>query len=68
VAYGERTPLWPAGHLPHKGGDWLNGGPLTFRWRRKGIGKRGAPLSPLVGEMSAKLTEGGTPTRQPETA
>jgi hypothetical protein len=33
------TPLWPAGHLPHKGGD---------RMERD----RGLPISPLVGEMS----------------
>jgi hypothetical protein len=52
------TPLCPAGHLPHKGGDWL-GAPArsTFvGWRKH----RNESISPLVGEMPGRA-EGGTP-------
>ncbi|RWK51936.1 MAG: lytic murein transglycosylase [Mesorhizobium sp.] len=52
------TPLWPAGHLPRKGGDRLTRmlSPIT------NIAKIGTaaklPISPLAGEMSGR-TEGG---------
>ncbi len=52
------TPLCPAGHLPHRWGDWL-GLPArsTFiGWRKS----RHESISPLVGEMSGR-TEGGIP-------
>ena len=52
------APLWPAGHLPLKGGDWLSrtlspvisvaGDPVSVK----------LPISPLEGEMSGR-TEGG---------
>jgi hypothetical protein len=52
------TPLWPAGHLPLKGGDFLS---LRLSqmvdaegwWARLEL-----PISPLEGEMSGR-TEGG---------
>ncbi len=52
------TPLCPAGHLPHKWGDWLG---ATARstlivW----LGASRESISPLVGEMSGR-TEGGIP-------
>ncbi len=56
---GRIPPSVPSGHLPHKGGDrvvpqspnssaWLGADGLLLR-----------PIPPLVGEMSAALTEGG---------
>jgi len=52
------TPLWPAGHLPRKGGDQLNASlsPIT---RVAGWAARlELPISLLAGEMSGR-TEGG---------
>jgi assimilatory nitrate reductase catalytic subunit len=40
------TPLWPAGHLPLKGGDYAVPAPH--------------PISPLEGEMAGR-PEGGNP-------
>ncbi|RUW88356.1 hypothetical protein EOA13_15980 [Mesorhizobium sp. M7A.F.Ca.US.011.01.1.1] len=57
------TPLWPAGHLPRKGGDQMSP-PLsliTNRARRVLASK--LPISPLAGEMSGR-TEGGVPKCQ----
>ena len=54
------TPLCPAGHLPHRGGDWL--GARTSRnvhrllWAEPGHDS----ISPLVGEMPGRA-EGGAP-------
>ncbi|API53145.1 hypothetical protein BMW22_17355 [Rhizobium leguminosarum] len=66
----ENTPLCPAGHLPHKGGDQLGApdsqnierAPSGFGPLRCLIGARGHsyPISPLVGEMPGRA-EGGTP-------
>ncbi len=57
------TPLWPAGHLPRKGGDrmvrWLS--PITSVAGCAAGSK--LPISPLAGEMSGR-TEGGVPERQ----
>ncbi|RUU06329.1 hypothetical protein EOD23_14210 [Mesorhizobium sp. USDA-HM6] len=56
-----RTPLWPAGHLPRKGGDWqLHRRRLSSNdWRKSGR----RPISPLAGEMSGR-TEGGAWARR----
>jgi hypothetical protein len=65
------TPLWPAGHLPHKGGDQL-GAPFCLAQKqsdkrssdrvflRKWFRAKASPLviSPLVGEMAGR-PEGG---------
>ncbi|RUU32520.1 MAG: hypothetical protein E5Y88_18590 [Mesorhizobium sp.] len=56
------TPLWPAGHLPLKGGDWMSPrlSPIT---NIAGVNR--APkllISPLEGEMSGR-TEGGAVER-----
>ncbi|RWO85717.1 MAG: hypothetical protein EOQ95_23740 [Mesorhizobium sp.] len=54
----QATPLWPAGHLPLKGGDWQFRRRLlpvpVGNWRKPS----GNPISPLEGEMSGR-TEGG---------
>ncbi|API54980.1 hypothetical protein BMW22_23055 [Rhizobium leguminosarum] len=65
------TPLCPAGHLPHKGGDRLDApasqnldrapsghGALRRLTRARG---RPLPISPLVGEMPGRA-EGGAPS------
>ena len=59
------TPLWPAGHLPHKGGDRLVAtvSPNNRRYYSalRQFGGKSAPLviSPLVGEMAGKPEGGG---------
>ncbi|MBB3965167.1 hypothetical protein GGQ67_002835 [Rhizobium metallidurans] len=50
------TPLCPAGHLPHKGGDWL-GSPARCDLNVRRCHCNDS-ISPLVGEMSGR-TEGG---------
>ncbi len=53
------APLCPAGHLPHRWGDWL-GAPAHSNidvWQEA----RRESISPLEGEMSGR-TEGGNPT------
>jgi hypothetical protein len=52
------APLWPAGHLPYEGGDWLS--PLlspTFNAARK-MKRAKLLISPRVGEMAGR-PEGG---------
>jgi len=53
------TPLCPAGHLPHKGGDHIGmdafAQQVTFQISQKWQCRL---ISPLVGEMSGR-TEGG---------
>ncbi len=66
------TPLWPAGHLPHRGGDQL-GAPVCLdkaqqreKWRLKKLGherqfwaRRKPPvISPPVGEMAGRPERG----------
>ncbi len=53
------TPLCPAGHLPHKGGDWLGATArsTSIGWLRASH----ESIFPLVGEMPGRA-EGGTPT------
>ncbi len=52
------APLWPAGHLPLKGGDWQLQQCRPFcninDWQKPS----GRLISPLEGEMSGR-TEGG---------
>ncbi|PBC06891.1 hypothetical protein CK230_29465 [Mesorhizobium sp. WSM3859] len=62
VLYG--APLWPAGHLPHLGGDQTSPAisPIADVERVSGAPKR--PISPLVGEMSGR-PEGGAKERKP---
>ncbi|RWH72278.1 MAG: hypothetical protein EOQ86_09690 [Mesorhizobium sp.] len=57
-----RAPLCPAGHLPHKGGDWPSSliSPTTNLAKRTLSAK--LPISPQVGEMSGR-TEGGASLR-----
>ncbi|RWN30972.1 MAG: lytic murein transglycosylase [Mesorhizobium sp.] len=52
------APLWPAGHLPLKGGDWtsLRLSPIAYvdDWALSAK----PPISPLEGEMAGR-PEGG---------
>jgi hypothetical protein len=59
------TPLCPAGHLPHKGGKWLEALSLPRirlvcqAWDRRMLAMSAPhPFSPLVGEMPGRA-EGG---------
>jgi len=54
----DSTPLWPAGHLPRKGGDQLSSrlSPITSVERM--LPPSELLISPLAGEMSGR-TEGG---------
>lgn len=52
------TPLFPAGHLPHKGGDQLNFYLRPFFQFPQYAAKGGAPISLLVREMPGRA-EGG---------
>ncbi|PRD43284.1 lytic murein transglycosylase [Phyllobacterium phragmitis] len=59
AAFRRVTPLCPAGHLPHKGGDYTFMGvrhqsPTLQNERRAPC----QPISPLVGEMAGR-PEGG---------
>ncbi|RUW91111.1 hypothetical protein EOA19_16860 [Mesorhizobium sp. M7A.F.Ca.US.010.02.1.1] len=52
------TPLWPAGHLPRKEGDWQLQCPRLF-FNAGGTRRQGGQLiSPLAGEMPGRA-EGG---------
>ncbi|SDK53971.1 hypothetical protein SAMN05428953_116134 [Mesorhizobium muleiense] len=55
-----RAPLCPAGHLPHKGGDWpsFSVSPIANVAGRVPSAK--LPISPLVGEMPSFGKEGRT--------
>ncbi|RUU54541.1 hypothetical protein EOD07_21145 [Mesorhizobium sp. M2C.T.Ca.TU.002.02.1.1] len=55
------TPLWPAGHLPRKGGDWLSLwlSPIVdvARW----VPAPKLLISPLAGEMAGRPEGGAVP-------
>jgi hypothetical protein len=59
------TPLWPAGHLPLRGGDYadrlLQHGHSNGETRRK---QSWQPISPLEGEMAGR-PEGGAEWQNP---
>jgi inositol transport system ATP-binding protein len=48
------APLWPAGHLPHTGGDWPSRmlPPIVDAASR--LVPRELPISPRVGEMAGR--------------
>ena len=52
------APLWPAGHLPHKGGDWQLRPHSLIGDARDCLKQRRRLISPLVGEMAGR-PEGG---------
>ncbi|TPK96776.1 lytic murein transglycosylase [Mesorhizobium sp. B2-4-16] len=52
------TPLWPAGHLPRKGGDWLSSRLSPIANVAGGALAPKLPISPLAGEMPGRA-EGG---------
>ncbi|RWC24173.1 MAG: lytic murein transglycosylase [Mesorhizobium sp.] len=56
----QSTPLWPAGHLPLKGGDLLSLGLSQISDVKGWPARLKLPISPLEGEMSGR-TEGGKP-------
>ncbi|TPK16201.1 lytic murein transglycosylase [Mesorhizobium sp. B2-5-7] len=52
------TPLWPAGHLPRKGGDRMSYLLSPISSAEENAPALKLPISPLAGEMSGR-TEGG---------
>ncbi|RUU07158.1 lytic murein transglycosylase, partial [Mesorhizobium sp. M7A.T.Ca.TU.009.01.3.2] len=50
--------LWPAGHLPLKGGDWLSFPPSLIINLARRVKPSTLPISPLEGEMPGRA-EGG---------
>ncbi|TBG44769.1 hypothetical protein ELG77_03065 [Rhizobium leguminosarum] len=65
------TPLCPAGHLPHKGGDRLGGTVSAFiaAPRRRSVvwgSLSHLPISPPVGEMPGRAEGGFPPAERPE--
>ncbi|RXT29456.1 hypothetical protein B5P46_09415 [Rhizobium leguminosarum] len=54
----ESTPLCPAGHLPHKEGDWMGAMVSPNNWRHMNRKLRARhsflPISPPVGEMPGR--------------
>ncbi|QCI98453.1 lytic murein transglycosylase [Agrobacterium larrymoorei] len=55
------TPLCPAGHLPHKGGDRIAAIYRPYQTSRLGLCGRVLPISLLVGEMPGRAEEGIAP-------
>ena len=53
-----RAPLWPAGHLPHTGGDWPSSQPSPIADVAGMAPTTKLLISPLVGEMAGR-PEGG---------
>ncbi|TPL88811.1 hypothetical protein FJ950_00110 [Mesorhizobium sp. B2-3-14] len=52
------TPLWPAGHLPRKGGDGMSRRFSPISDVGKNAPSPKLPISPLAGEMAGR-PEGG---------
>ncbi|TPL77460.1 lytic murein transglycosylase [Mesorhizobium sp. B2-3-15] len=52
------TPLWPAGHLPRKGGDRMTFPPSPIASAATKAPQAKLPISPLAGEMAGR-PEGG---------
>ncbi|PBB16138.1 lytic murein transglycosylase [Mesorhizobium sp. WSM4313] len=52
------TPLWSAGHLPRKGGDWLSPRASPIADVAGRAPSLTLPISPLAGEMPGRA-EGG---------
>ncbi|RVA88835.1 lytic murein transglycosylase, partial [Mesorhizobium sp. M7A.F.Ca.US.006.04.2.1] len=48
------APLWPAGHLPLKGGDWISRRLSPIFNAEEETQKPKLPISPLEGEMSGR--------------
>ncbi|EJC81573.1 hypothetical protein Rleg4DRAFT_3259 [Rhizobium leguminosarum bv. trifolii WSM2297] len=63
--------LWPAGHLPHRWGDWLgalvspDNSRVSAAKRQMGRTREPLVISPLVGEMAGR-PEGGSLERRPD--
>ncbi|WP_214472104.1 nitrate reductase [Mesorhizobium sp. dw_380] len=60
------TPLWPAGHLPLKGGDQLLSRPSPIAKGEERTGMPKLPISPLEGEMAGRPEGGAQAGGQPE--
>ncbi|PAQ07925.1 nitrate reductase [Mesorhizobium temperatum] len=59
------TPLWPAGHLPLRGGDQSSSWPSLVVKVAERAPSVELPISPLEGEIAGRPEGGGTIGRQP---
>ncbi len=62
----QATPLWPAGHLPLKGGDQRSQPPSPITNVSERAPSAKLPISPLEGEMAGRPEGGVQAGRQPE--
>ncbi|PBC08115.1 hypothetical protein CK230_22850 [Mesorhizobium sp. WSM3859] len=60
-----RAPLWPAGHLPHKGGDQTSRRLSPISDAAGSSAALKLQISPLVGEMSGRTEGGAVPPASP---
>ncbi|TGQ07844.1 hypothetical protein EN809_013550 [Mesorhizobium sp. M2E.F.Ca.ET.166.01.1.1] len=60
------TPLWPAGHLPRKGGDQMSPRLSPIAHAARGVPPTKPPISPLAGEMPGRAEGGAVPPTYPQ--
>ncbi|RWO12334.1 MAG: hypothetical protein EOS07_04740 [Mesorhizobium sp.] len=60
-----RASLCPAGHLPHKWGDWPSSLPSPICCVAGVSGASKLPISPHVGEMCGRTAGGAVPRQWP---
>jgi assimilatory nitrate reductase catalytic subunit len=65
-ALSQGTPLWPAGHLPRKGGDRMSHRPSPIASDAGDMPAPKLPISPLAGEMAGRPEGGAWAGRQSE--
>ncbi|PBC07057.1 lytic murein transglycosylase [Mesorhizobium sp. WSM3859] len=53
-------PLWPAGHLPLKGGDWMSRRLSPIANVARCAATSTLPISPLEGEMPGRAERGAS--------
>ncbi|RWE71300.1 MAG: lytic murein transglycosylase [Mesorhizobium sp.] len=53
-------PLWPAGHLPPKGGDWISPRLSPITGVAEWVPTTKLPISPLEGEMPGRAERGAS--------
>ncbi|TGU94976.1 lytic murein transglycosylase [Mesorhizobium sp. M00.F.Ca.ET.151.01.1.1] len=62
------TPLWPAGHLPLKGGDWMSSPASPIFCAAGRVATSTQLISHLEGEMSGSTEGGALAQTSPATA
>ncbi|TPK63068.1 lytic murein transglycosylase [Mesorhizobium sp. B2-4-19] len=59
------TPLWPAGHLPLKGGDWMPSTVSQIATVEEWAMRLTLPISPLEGETPGRAERGALAPASP---